>query len=203
MNQQIQGVVEKYAEYPRNWTDKKTGQPRSGKAYSVTVNGVQFGSFNEPLPGAHEGAQVQFTASQNGQYWNIVKNSFVVLGQGQAAPAAAPQPAAPAPVAAPAPQAAPAPAPMAPTSREVSIEWQSARNAALTKVQTLVTAGALELPAGKGKVGDKLAVVEGAIEAYTLEFYYDLQEIKENGPRQQSVEGFMDGFEDDEADAGV
>lgn len=201
MNQQIQGVVERYIERDRNWTDKKTGQPRSAKAYQVVVGGVEYGSFNEPLQGAFEGANVQFAARQNGQYWNIVKNSFVVLGG-----APAPQPAAP--------QSQPAQPQVAHThaaapvqskeaywkEKDMLNDYKGCRNAALQHVQILVDAGALELPSGKTKIAEKLSLLEGAIDAYTRSYLAELENVKLNGLPKVGVEGFMDGLEDEDAD---
>lgn len=56
--------------------------------------------------------------------------------------------------------------------KDLTIQYQSARNAAIDFVQLIVSNDIVKLPA-KTKVADRLAAIEGYLDLYTARFYLD------------------------------
>lgn len=128
---------------------------RAGRTvYSVQVNGQYYGGFWNDAPKCQEGDNVQFDATQNGQYWNANPNTMQV-------------------VSAPAAPAASAPATGGRSfndNRQDSIVFQSSRKDAIQLVGIMLANDALTLPAKKA---DKYSVLVDIVRELTDEFAYD------------------------------
>ena len=135
---------------------------RNGPAtsYSLMVAGEWYSAgFAEPK--CNEGDNVEFGVTQNGQYKNINKNSIRVVGAGDSTVSVAISPSVP-----------------APTSRDISIGYQSSRKDAIQIVSSLIAADAIALPAKKA---DKYGAFLALIDEVTAKCFNDLQTVVKAG----------------------
>jgi hypothetical protein len=158
----------------------------AGTTYDVVVAGAKYGTWTNK-PTCAEGDQVEFAATQNGQYWNV-KGAIVILEKASARPAAAPQ------------SAPEIPAYSAPAQRGVvqgdlgkdqywknkedrdiarekrqevvqtHITYQASRNAAIAFVDLLLKNGAVPMAKDSKNKAD---AVEALVLEYTQAFYDD------------------------------
>jgi len=146
------GIVEKIA--------------NNGKAFNIVVSGEWYG-YGFSAPSFTEGQTISFDWKENGRFKNVVVPSLRVL------PAAAETPA-------PAPEAAPAKAGGRGGygATQLSIQYQSARNAAIEVASLLVSNGALALPPKKG---DQADAVMAYIDDLTNQFHVKCDKVVANG----------------------
>lgn len=148
---------------PRQWNNKTL--------YSLTVSGVNYGA-GDRQPACSVGDTVSFTATKKGDYNNIAPNTLQVVPAAAGAPAT--------------------PAVSAHDVRQRIIQYQAARNSAITAVDILLKAEAIKLPAAQAKKADAILAL---IDELTDRFDSDTLEIGEFGARQRDSGVDLDGEE--------
>jgi len=163
MSNTITGTIEKVFE-------RKVGK---GTAYSIAVNDVWYGcGFHKP--DAKEGDVVTFDWENNNRgYPQIIagadkKAKITVV---DSAPAAAQGGGGTAPV----------------NARQVSIEYQAARNSAIALLPTLIAQEAVPAVT-KAKIADKYDATLLLIKELSDHFYLELQEVNEAGGVEADVD---------------
>ena len=156
---QVQGVVEKVDSF--NTATGKT-------VFSVHLNGIKYGGMWEN-PNVFSGDQVSFDGVQNGQYWNVGKNSMQIIAKA-AAGAPLPTPTVGAGVA----------APQGSNSRDVSIVFQSSRKDALALLPVLLAQEAIIFPKS-AKTADKYDALVAIVYELTVQNYMQVQDAIANG----------------------
>ena len=152
---QAQGYIQNIA--------TKQGQGRNGPytMYSMKVDNEWYSCGFKPI-NAKEGDYVSFSIIQKGQY----KNAENIAPTATAAPAAQ----------AAAPQASGGAVPV--NKRDISIHFQSSRNAAISTVDLLLKSEAVKLPA---KQSDKYDAALALIDEITARYYLKLEDVIEAG----------------------
>lgn len=130
----------------------------TGVVHSISVNDVWYGGMWDK-PACNEGDTVTFTASQNGNYWNVAKNSLSVVEASAGASTS---------TAASGGRTAP------PNQTQTKIEWQAARNSALTLVNIALTHGSLTLPT---KAAQRYDALLAAVDEVTVRFMQDTSDV--------------------------
>ena len=150
----------------------KDKQTSFGTMYDLRVNNEWYGA-GKKHPGVQAGDAVEFAIKVNGNFKNVVGNVNKVEASSVASQA-------PVAYASAIPTTADAASKTTYVdTRQLSICYQSARNAALEMVQTLATCGALpfsDSTAAKAKAS-KQSAVEGLVDYYTELFYKDTLDL--------------------------
>lgn len=141
---QVKGTVEKIS--------------NRGKAWNINVSGNWYG-FGFEAPQFSEGATVEFDVQMRGRYANVDKDTFKVVAEKAAA---SPN------------KGSTGGYSNSYDSRQQSINWQSARNAAIAFVDVASQLGAVTLPAAKAKKLDALAAL---VDNFTERYYYDTEAV--------------------------
>lgn len=146
----MQGYVERIVE--------RSGTGRNGPyvMYSIVVNNETLGSGFK-RPDCREGDYIEYSIDQAGKYKNIKDMKVVPAGSAS-------------------PQTGSAPLPV--NKRDVSIHYQSCRNAALTAVDIMLRNEAVKLPA---KQADKYDAFLAIVQEITNQFYVKLESVIEEG----------------------
>ena len=151
-----------------------------GRAYNLQVNGEWYGfGFNQP--DFEEGTEVEFDIKMRGRYANVDTSTFKVVGQGSGKPSGHASGKSP--------------------SRDVqgSINWQSARNAAIEIVKVGVEAGAVSVGTAKAK---KLDNILALVDNLTERFYFDTDAVAQGdiesviGQKAESTDDELDDEDD-------
>lgn len=146
--QTIEGYVE--AIIPKQTSTGKT-------MYNMRVAGQSFGVGMYP-PRCKEGDYVTFTMTMNGNFKNVERNTLSVKAGMPPAPAVAPAPTG-------------GKNPMFSDDRQEVISKQAALNSAIATVAILANTEALPGITKTAKAGDKMAVVQAAIDEFTCQYY--------------------------------
>ena len=148
----------------------KEKQTKYGTMYDLRVDGKFYG-VGKNHPGCNVGETVEFAVKQNGDFTNVV---------GSVNKVAASEVVTRAPAAEPPTTTNPAQSTNnSYDSRQLTISFQAARNAAIEFLKFMQTAGALpfsEATTAKAKQS-KQSAAEGLLDHYTEVFYNDTQEL--------------------------
>lgn len=168
--QTVQGVIEKKS--GRQWQDKTF--------YSFALQGQQgwYRLGTNPMAGvAENGAMVQVTFTTDAKGNNNVKQGGIQV-LGAAAPQAVPQPTAVPAAASPAPSNVGTGTNLMSkkdwADKDQSIQYQSARNAAIDYMRLLVQSESLDLP-GKNKKVERKQAMDTMLDILTAKFFVDIE----------------------------
>lgn len=149
-----------------------------GNAFNICVDGNWYG-FGFTEPDFKEGVTVEFDVAMRGRYANVDNDTFKVVKKASASK-----------------KGGTAGGYNSYDDRQRSINWQSARNAAIAIATTAVEAGVVALPAAKAK---KLDAVLALVDELTGRYYYDT-ELVATGRAEEVVEANVNVDEGDELD---
>tara|TARA_R110002126_G_scaffold250085_1_gene392924 strand:- start:491 stop:1060 length:570 start_codon:yes stop_codon:yes gene_type:complete len=184
---QISGVVERAETRPMTF-----GDGRQGAAYDLYVNGTKYGCGFKPT-GANVGDTVSFDATQNGQYWNLAKNTPVTIGAAaQVVPQAVPQQGQ-----VQSTLAVTSPPRQGPTDTQVAIQFQSSRKDAIEQVKTLLQYGAGGIT-DKTVASKRADIIDALTDEYTTTYFNRIIEVVENGGVEPSEEAQLAAVFDEE-----
>ena len=132
------------------------------KAYNLQVDGewYGYGFKSDGAPSFTEGQTISFDYEQRGKYKNIDKKTIKVVessGGGAAAPNTRSNSA---------------------DNRQLSIQYQSSRNAAIQLVGVMLDAGAVAIPAKKA---DQFDAIVALVDDLTVKFHSDVDQTVEDG----------------------
>ena len=146
---QVTGTVEKIHE--------------NAKAYNIVVNDewYGYGFKTDGAPNFNEGDNISFNFRANGKFKNIDKQSIQVNGPAASTGGTASNGGT-----------------TRVDTRQLAIQYQSSRNAAIELTSALLQAGALPLPAKKGEQYDAVIAV---VDDLTVKFHSECDTVVENG----------------------
>lgn len=162
----VAGVVEK----------KISSATKVGITWALVVDNVRYG-FYKTEPKCKEGDGVEFSATQNGDFWNADAKSLKVKNVQEQPAKAAAKPMATRPW-------------VPDKERQDTISYQAARKDSLEFVNMLISNGVLDL--GKSKsAAAKIEAAEVYVDKYTQRFFEDTKNLGhvEKEPSSNKIEG--------------